>query len=52
MEELKKEFLEYRKEFGLTKIMRIVFQRSHEDFIQRCKDFVDSVEWEIGRAHV
>ena len=45
MEELKKEFLEYRKEFGLTKMMRIVFQRSHEDFIQRCKDFVDSVEW-------
>ena len=45
MEELKKEFLEYRKEFGLTKMMRIVFQRSHEDFIQRCKDFVDSAEW-------
>ena len=45
MEELKKEFLEYRKDFGLTKMMRIVFQRSHEDFIQRCKDFVDSVEW-------
>ena len=45
MEELKREFLEYRKTYSLAKMINVVFKRNHKEYVERCERFVNDAYW-------